>query len=35
MCHRLGWSRTDSSTIPRMRSLGVVLKVERVPPFIV
>ncbi|KAF2574554.1 hypothetical protein F2Q70_00003575 [Brassica cretica] len=35
MCHRLGWSRTDSSTIPRMMSLGVVLKVERVPPFIV
>ncbi|KAF3504700.1 hypothetical protein F2Q69_00044248 [Brassica cretica] len=35
VCHRLGWSRTDSLAIPRMMSLGVVLKVERVPPFIV
>ncbi|KAF3610817.1 hypothetical protein DY000_02049170 [Brassica cretica] len=35
VCHRLGWSRADSMGFPRIMSLGVVLNVERVPPFIV
>ncbi|KAF3535725.1 hypothetical protein F2Q69_00023812 [Brassica cretica] len=35
VCHRLGWSRSNSSAFPRMMGLGVVLNVERVPPFIV
>ncbi|KAF3585890.1 hypothetical protein F2Q69_00030631 [Brassica cretica] len=35
VCHRLGWSRADSLGFPLIMSLGVVLNVERVPPFIV
>ncbi|WZZ60335.1 hypothetical protein YC2023_060442 [Brassica napus] len=35
VCHRLGWFRADSLVFPQMMSLGVVLNVERVPPFIV